>query len=51
MKKTFTNLCSKALGGAIKGVGKFSVNSTCLLGLGQVKEPKTLSKYKKIRDK
>ena len=47
MKKTLSNLCSKAIGGAVKGAGMFSVNSTCLLGLGQVKEPKSLSKYKK----
>lgn len=51
MKKTLNNICSKAIGKAVKGVGIFTVNSTCFIGLGQIREPKNLAKYKKIGEK
>lgn len=48
MKTTITNLLSKVMGQLISKLAVYTVNSTCLVGLGQEPEPDTLSKYKNV---
>lgn len=50
MKKTITILISELIGKLVSSLAIYTVNSTCLVGLGQEQEPKTLSKYKNINE-
>lgn len=45
MEKLST-LVSKGLAFLVSNLGIYTVNSTCMLGLGQEEEPVSLSKYK-----
>lgn len=48
MKHTLTKIISGSIASVLTFLAVYTVNSTCLVGLGQEEEPTSLNKLKKL---